>query len=546
MSKLSKSILSKKRKIPKLSAYQQLEEEEELDKRRRPDSDQDFSFFEEEQTHAQPPEQYLQQQYQPEIVQGFPQSRSTLPTFQQQQQQQQQQEQEQQQSQPFTFGKSLSQESLEEEEEEPEVVWAIDRKPLKILEHGKSEEWTKVVDSRWPIWSIIQTDSKPKHTTDTHQRIIHDEGIHIRPPVPVVKLYNFICNINNIYVSDTSQCATTAFVQNKHTSAADSKAFDTCCGFTAPITTGILFLLDKICKITDFIQPGNQCNFVKHIIDGVVIEHKDEEMPVNLININEKLFRFYMFISGYAHIKDLGWNERCPPIHFLIEGINLVSITGPISPQGTCSTYHHFTVFVITIDGISYAIITDTWAGGEHGCRDPWVRIMYTEHLQGLFTTINDNSKNHRELTKLFKIYFNAPDIKGSYNVENDMKVGILNGPNLEDMIWKYMNPVSNLARRPTMKAHAEHNMTIDIPTEPSSPVGSPRIPQFTRDQLQQLIHALGELSQDQGQGFGIKRKLNKKTKRKPRRKSQRKTQRKTQRKRSKSNKKIKKEEKYR
>ena len=503
------SKLLKKRTIPKLSANQleEEEEEEELDKRRRPDSGQDFSFFEEE-THAQPPQQYQQ------VVQGFPESRSTLPTFHQQQQ-----------SQQFTFGKSLSQESVEVEVEEPEITWTIDRKPLLVLQHGKSEEWTKVVDSRWPIWAKIQTDSKPRHTTDTHQRIIHDEGIHIRPPVPVEKLYNFISNINNIYVSDTAQCATTAFIQNKHTEAADSKAFDTCCGFTAPITTGILFLLDKICKITNFIQPGNQCNFVKHLIDGVVIEHKGEDMDVNITNINEKLFRFYMFISGYAHIKSLGWNERCPPINFLIEGINLVSITGPISQDGTCNTYHHFTVFVIIIHGISYSIITDTWAGGEHGCRDPWIRIMYTEHLQSLFTTINDNSTNHHELTILFKIYFNAPNIKGTYQVENDMKVGILNGQNLEDMIWKYMNPVSNLAKRPTIKAHKINNMTIDVPTEPSSPVGSPRIPQFTTDQLDQLIHALGELTQSQG--FGIKKKQNKKTKRKPRKKTQGKSRRK-------------------
>jgi hypothetical protein len=104
-------------------------------------------------------------------------------------------------------------------------------------------------------------------------------------------------------------------------------------------------------------------------------------------------------------------------------------------------------------------------------------------------------------------------------------------------MIWKYMNPVSGLARRPTIEAHNTHNMTIDIPTEPSSPAGSPRVPQFTRDQLQQLIHALGELSQGQSQGKGIKNQ-NKRTKRKPRRKSRRKSRRKTQRKRSKSNKK--------
>lgn len=476
-----------KRKIPKK------EEEEELDKRRRPDSGQDFSFFqEEEETHAQP-----------EIVQGFLQSRSTLPTLQQLQ------------SQQFTFNNS-SQESVE-----PEVTWAIDRKPVNFLEHGKSEEWTIVVGSPWPIWAIIQTDSKPYHTTDSLQREIIKL---IRPPVPVVKLYNFISNINNIYISDTAQCVTSAFKQTRHTKAAYSKAFDTCCGFTAPITTGILFLLDKICKITDFIKPGNQCNFVYTIQKGVIISHNGENMTVNLSNINEKLFRFYMFISGYAHIKELGWNERCPSNIFLMEGINLVSITGPISQNGTCSTYHHFTVLVIIIDGINYAIITDTWAGGEHGCRDPWVRIMYAEDLQELFATINDNSTNHHKLTLLFKIYFNAPDITGTYQVKNDMKVGILNGPELEDMIWKYMNPVSGFARKPTIEAHSKHNITIDIPTEPSSPAGSPRVaPQFTRDQLDQLIHALGELSQYQGQGFGIQKKQNKKTKRKPRRKSRRK-----------------------
>ena len=338
-----------------------------------------------------------------------------------------------------------------------------------------------------------------------------------------------------------SPSATTAFKQTRHTEAADSKAFDTCCGFTAPITTGILFLLDKICKITDFIQPGNQCKFVEHLTNGVTISHKHENMTVNLTNINEKLFRFYMFISGYAHIKNLGWNERCPSIKTLTEGINLVSITGlPTeitnrdgSIKRTCNTYHHFTVLVIKIHKKSYSIITDTWAGGEHGCRDPWVRIMYTKHLQELFTTINDNSTKYDVLTTLFKIYFNAPDITGTYQVENDMKVGILNGSELEEMIWKYMNPESNLARRPTIEAHAKHNIIIDIQTEPSSPAGSPRVaPQFTEDQLAQLIHALGELSQSQGQGFGINKKRNKKTKRKPRRKSRRK--------RSKSNKKKK------
>ena len=528
-----------KRKGNNLLDYQQIEEKEKekLDKRRRPDSVQDFSFFEEEQTHAQPPQnyqQYLQQQqyYQPEIVQGFPNSTFTLPTLQQQQQQ-------------FTFGRSLSQESVKEEEEEPEITWTIDTKPVNFLKQGKSEEWTKVVGSPWPIWAIIQTDSKPYHTTDSHQRIIQYESINIRPPVPVVKLYNFISNINNIYISDTAQCATTAFKQTRHTEAADSKAFDTCCGFTAPITTGILFLLDKICKITDFIQPGNQCNFVDKLRQnegfGVTISHKHENMTVNLTNINEKLFRFYMFISGYAHIKNLGWNERCPSIKTLTEGINLVSITGlPTeitnrdgSIKRTCNTYHHFTVLVIKIHKKSYSIITDTWAGGEHGCRDPWVRIMYTKHLQELFTTINDNSTKYDVLTTLFKIYFNAPDITGTYQVENDMKVGILNGSELEEMIWKYMNPESNLARRPTIEAHAKHNIIIDIQTEPSSPAGSPRVaPQFTEDQLAQLIHALGELSQSQGQGFGINKKRNKKTKRKPRRKSRRK--------RSKSNKKKK------
>ena len=160
-----------------------------------------------------------------------------------------------------------------------------------------------------------------------------------------------------------------------------------------------------------------------------------------------------MLISGYARFKDIGWNERCPENTILSQGINLVSLTGPIV-DGGCTTYHHFIVYVHN----DYCIIFDSWAGGVDGCRGPWIRIMKTIDLQKLFNAINDNSNNHIFLTEVFKNYFNAPNKLGTMQVDHDVQVGILNSNSgLDDYIWKYLHgkrkgKVSKLSGIPTQE----------------------------------------------------------------------------------------------
>jgi hypothetical protein len=185
-----------------------------------------------------------------------------------------------------------------------------------------------------------------------------------------------------------------------------------------------------------------------------------------------------MLISGYAGFKGMGWNTNCPIETELVEGINLVSLTGPISSvDGGCDTYHHFTVYVLG----NYSIIFDSWAGGDDGCREPWIRIMQTDDLQNLFHQINTYPNSHDFLTEVFKNYFNAPNKQGKLTVDYYVQVGILNSKSgLDDSFWKYLYGMqkghpSKLSRRSTIETLKQFDFPVIIPSPSSSPPPSPR-----------------------------------------------------------------------
>ena len=159
--------------------------------------------------------------------------------------------------------------------------------------------------------------------------------------------------------------------------------------------SAILYILLLMC-------PGHlnkDCldNFNYILDQGIILTNNKEEIEINSKNVYSKILRFFILISGYADLKNIGWNFRCPSkSHNLAEGINLISLTDDIQLSG-CTTYHHFTVFVMN----EYSIIFDTWAGGRiNGCRGSWVRIMITRDLENLFKLINDNPTDYKLLTK--------------------------------------------------------------------------------------------------------------------------------------------------
>ncbi len=188
--------LSKKRKIPKLPDFEQLEEGE---------------------------------QYQ--VVEGFLQSISTLPIFEQQQQQQKQRH-------PFTFGKSPK------ESVNKKIDWTIDRTPqLPLLQIGEDPNWTIINETDFPIWGQIQgsIDTSAGLQRDTKPRqIIVKKSI----PPEVLDVYQFINTYNNDFTAGTTQCK---MPTNSTFKKADKARNPVCCGFTASVMSAILYILLQTC-----------------------------------------------------------------------------------------------------------------------------------------------------------------------------------------------------------------------------------------------------------------------------------------------------------
>ena len=406
----------------------------------------------------------------------------------------------------------------------PSNAWTIDRIRRPILNLNDPPNWTvTTIDTNEPpIWGQIQgsSETNQRYHTDKQTRYI----VNMRqPPQHFLDLYHFIIDINNKFILSTSKCIL-PFPKITTVLSAKRKAFNTCCGFTAPIISAVLFIVElhKYSKQShDHISIQQ---FEQLLLTGFDINYKGEDMTVNAANINEKLFRCYMFISGYANISKLGWNTNCPRIQVLHQGINLVNIVGPINATGWCTTYHHFMVFV---QG-NIATISDTWAGGIHGCRGPWVRIMNKNDLDEILNDISNHSRDYDLLTEILQTYFNSPNIQGNYKVNSFMQIGIINGTDLFDKLWTYLygiqdgNP-SHLADAPTIAHLSAIEPPILISIEPNSPASSmednDRILGFSDLQAAQLLQSLRTFDEPFSEGTALGIKIFKQTRRrKPRR----------------------------
>lgn len=291
-----------------------------------------------------------------------------------------------------------------------------------------------------PIWTkdgAMQGSRQTRATLaiDTQPRIPSPIQYKISPEIKQIYAFMESPIIQEILTKVSDKCTVPR---------ASRYAFNTCCGFTAPIMAGLLFINNLDCKQNriDIMKGYDIDNFMQRVARGFIIDKNydgDKESiyitgkEVHSNNIYKRLSRFYSLISGYAHFDDIGWNVRCPTEQNLKPGINLVSILTE-SGRGGCSTYHHFIVYWIE----NMCIFFDSWAGGRHGCRESWTRIMRPKDAQLLFERIN-RASNAETRTSLFKRYFNAPDTDNTLLFNEPFKIGILNGTILNNYLWKYL-----------------------------------------------------------------------------------------------------------
>ena len=343
------------------------------------------------------------------------------------------------------------------------------------IRSNRTETWTRLGgatynDSNLPIYSLKQTSTESYHTLDTQIRLPLNSPEYPVPSKHILHIYDFIIATSTETIESTSACSLpTSSSTHISTSIGRSnkKSFIECCGFSASIVSAQLWILMLLCnqRHQQLMDCFKISYFNKILKNGFNLTYNEELIYINKYNIHQKLYRFFMLISGYAKFKGIGWNERCPENTILSQGINLVSLTGPIV-DGGCDTYHHFTVYV----NKGYCIIFDSWAGGDDGCRGPWIRIMQTNDLQNLFNEINDYSNDYNFLTEIFKNYFNAPNKLGTMHVDHHVQVGILNSNSgLDTYIWKYLygmrkGSASKLSNIHTQEILEEIDAPIIIP----------------------------------------------------------------------------------
>jgi len=282
-----------------------------------------------------------------------------------------------------------------------------------------------------------------------------------------IEIYKFI-KINNatILYDIEIKCPN----PSEYTARANKYAFSSCCGFSAPVMACILYINLLHCnqKGIDLLSGFSTHNFLSLLDYGQPLELKNNGETIiipNRENLYERIGRFYMLISGYAHFpQDIGWNKRCSTNYTLLPGINLVTIfeyyPNPDS-TGKCATFHHFLVYCLEdkdkeykedeglkrtkkrgrdkIEEESYdSIIYDTWAGGCDGYRHAFIRIKKFSDIQDLFDRIN-KTKDVGKRNDIFLRYFNAPNKLGKFDFPEQVQVGILNGAELDKYFWTYL-----------------------------------------------------------------------------------------------------------
>ena len=368
------------------------------------------------------------------------------------------------------------------------------RQTKKQKQPIRHETWTILTDAKYvnfPIYSLPQISVHSDNTSDTQLRELYFE--YQPPPDYILKIYDFIWEVQRSTIISATHCRMPTSANPFISGAINNSkkyAFIECCGFSAAIIAAYLFILTTLCKQkkrSKIMKCFNKGYFDHEIQTGFWLKYKDETISINEQNIHEKLYMVFMLLSGYAGFYHMGWNARCPMHRELDQGINLVSLTGyPLvsltgDPSVSCATFHHFIVYVFE----EYCIIFDSWAGGEHGCRDPWIRIMKLDDMQRLINYINDLNnplppdsplitKIPEIRTEIFKNFFNAPDKLGTLNVREPIYVGILNNStDLNNRIWNYLsskpNSTSVLAGPMTQAIVDQFDVCLDKPSPPTT-----------------------------------------------------------------------------
>jgi hypothetical protein len=201
----------------------------------------------------------------------------------------------------------------------------------------------------------------------------------------LIRIYD---NIQNIIEKNFETCKEYSQSCELWPEGLRDHATDSCCGFTAPV-------------FSVFIHEANKFN-----VNDEISEEKHNE-------IKEKAVLYYKELVGYGKAdSEFSWNTRCQGWkNNLTLNVNLLSFFSGLTtgPDGnvTCSTYHHFVVFVSVIDP-TYSFIMDAWAG-TGGKRGKWIRIMMTDHLTEVLDAIT-KSKNKTETNILINQYFAVPN----------------------------------------------------------------------------------------------------------------------------------------
>ena len=319
----------------------------------------------------------------------------------------------------------------------------------KIVEHVPT----------FPIYSETQgyKQSKTYLEVDTQSRIVLPIQLPISSSAKQIYEVMESETIKTLMSNIASRCPTAT----PETLRASRQATFVCCGYSAPVMTCIIYLLQLYNSSSSSSSSSFNINkFLKQIDNvGIIFNNEDESMEIsNMPDLYKRINRFFLLISGYAKFsQEIGWNKRCSDNYTLVDGLNLVTIFEPHIGITTCSTYHHFVVYCIN----KWAIIYDSWAGGEHGCREGWTRIMKMEDMQKLINIIN-NLISSRKRTEIFRKYFNAPDKKGTYKFEQKVQVGILNGPKLNNYLWTYLyGKDSGLINQPAIDVIEEHGFGL-------------------------------------------------------------------------------------
>ena len=269
----------------------------------------------------------------------------------------------------------------------------------------------------YPIFCLTQHGYEIYHEDDPVVRI----SIQPQPQVTndfntLYSLYTLLVTIGNLLVQNSAIKLNELQSGDKYDKG-DIKGFVECCGFSSIIIACTLILC--IITLDKLNQPINYENIIKLLQTDYQLQLT--ECAFNMDSLYYKLVVYFRMISGYYGMPGIGWNEKCPNNSTEIEeGVNLVTLYSNKSKSGGCTTTHHFVVIV----NEGYCLIYDTWAGGIHGIRPAWTRIMQTAHFKKVLNLLDNEYSVPDVRTEILKQYFAAPS-NNNYIYTNRSNIGL-------------------------------------------------------------------------------------------------------------------------